>query len=413
MKKKWFASEMAFKIYSLLLAIFLWVFAIYDLDPESTKVIRNIPVRYSNLDALERAGYTIYEEDDLFTDFVVKGKRIALGKLSKQNVRASITFSEFREGTYDISVDAILPQNDMSVSKKSPATISVKIEQLLQKPLKVGIIYSGTNSSGKLASAELATEEITVKGPATAVNRVKSAKISLDYSTVASTESGTSNVRLYDYDGNDITNDRNLSISTDKISWTQKLYNVKDVAVDIVFSNSSYTMDDLKLSENAVKLCCDSEQSLDFESVNTLPVSSEDAKKLKNGESIEVTLDLPDHVSVIRQNSDGRWVIDDSGVVKIAGKVMHVEKIPVNTGRNLEITDTNDNKNYSLKNVPDYIFIKCVDSDRSDELWEAVFKVSAKNLENGEHKVKITAELPDNTSIMESYEVTLVVSDKE
>ena len=29
MKKKWFASDLAFKIYSVLIAIFLWVFVIY------------------------------------------------------------------------------------------------------------------------------------------------------------------------------------------------------------------------------------------------------------------------------------------------------------------------------------------------------------------------------------------------
>ena len=133
MKKKWFASDLAFKIYSVLIAIFLWVFVIYDQNPESTKIVRNIPISYSNLDSLERAGYTVVKEDDLLVDFKIKGKRVSLGSLAKNSVRASISFSDLSEGEYNIMIDSRLPQNDMSVVDKSPESITVKVEKLITK----------------------------------------------------------------------------------------------------------------------------------------------------------------------------------------------------------------------------------------------------------------------------------------
>ena len=37
--KKAFASDTAFRIYSVLIAILLWAFVVYNQNPESTKVI--------------------------------------------------------------------------------------------------------------------------------------------------------------------------------------------------------------------------------------------------------------------------------------------------------------------------------------------------------------------------------------
>lgn len=411
MNKKWFASDLAFKIYSLLIAIFLWVFVIYDQNPDSTKIIRNIPVTYSNLDSLERSGYTVLKEDDLSVDFVVKGKRISLGNLSKDSVRASVTFSDFREGEYNLSIDARLPENSMSVTDRSPATVRVKVEKLISKELPISIIYTGTNEQGKLASGELKTETVTVSGPESVLNLVKSAKVSLDYAQVSAAETGTADIHIYDSDGNDMTYDKNIRLSTDRTIWSQKIYNVKEAALEIVFAaNEAYTMEELKISEDAVKLCSDGAKDIDIDKAPTLPISAEDAEKVKNGESITVVLDLPEHVNLLKQDEYGRWEIDETSSVKISGKVMHVEKIPLTLDDNLKITDKNGGKKYSLSELPEYIFIKTGDEDPA-ELWEAVFEISAKDLQNGEHKVKITAKLPENAEIMDEYTAKLTVSD--
>ena len=137
MKKKWYASDMAFKIYSLLIALLLWVFVIYDQNPESTKVIRNVPVYYSNIDALENEGYTVCRgEEELAVDLKIKGRRLTLGKLSKKSVNAYVTFGDLKSGEYDLSVAAVLPESGLSVADKRPATIHVKVEKLVEKKIK-------------------------------------------------------------------------------------------------------------------------------------------------------------------------------------------------------------------------------------------------------------------------------------
>lgn len=258
MKKKWYASDMAVKIYSLLIALLLWVFVIYDQNPESTKVIRNVPVYYSNLDALENEGYTVCRgEEELAVDLKIKGRRLTLGKLSKKSVNAYVTFGDLKSGEYDLSVAAVLPESGLSVADKRPATIHVKVEKLVEKKIDVGIEYSGSNEEGKLASAELKTTAVTVSGPESVINKVSSAKIALDYETVMSQSEGQSKIILYDSDLNDITENKNIKLSDREILWESKIYNVKDVSLEMIFAGSGeYTMEELKISENAVKLCC-------------------------------------------------------------------------------------------------------------------------------------------------------------
>lgn len=413
MKKKWYASDMAFKIYSLLIALLLWVFVIYDQNPESTKVIRNVPVYYSNLDALENEGYTVCRgEEELAVDLKIKGRRLTLGKLSKKSVNAYVTFGDLKSGEYDLSVAAVLPESGLSVADKRPATIHVKVEKLVEKKIDVGIEYSGSNEEGKLASAELKTTAVTVSGPESVINKVSSAKIALDYETVMSQSEGQSKIILYDSDLNDITENKNIKLSDREISWESKIYNVKDVSLEMIFAGSGeYTMEELKISENAVKLCCSDDKTLDFDSVKTYPVSEADVEKIKAGESVEVTLNLPQHVSVLRQDANGRWTIADNNSVKIEGKVVHVEKIPLKSETNFEIRSRAEGKEYSITEKPEFVFVKCSESD-SGQLWNTVFYVNAANLDDGEHTLAVEADLPEGAQMMQNYEAKITVKSK-
>lgn len=414
MKKKWYASDMAFKIYSVLIAILLWIFVIYDQNPESTKIIRNIPVYYSNLDELEKEGYTVLRgEEEPSVDLKIKGKRLTLGKLAKKSVSAYVTFGEMKSGEYDLSVEARLPSSEFSVIDKKPGNIHVTIEKLAEKKLDVGIDYFGENEDGKLASAQPEVQTITVTGAESVINTVESAKFSIDYNSVFQKSESESAIQIYDKDGNDITDNVNIKLSDKNIKWKSKIYNVKDVSVDMVFADDvEYTVDELRISESAVKLCCNDDKTLDFDSVQTKPVSAEDAEKIKEGESIEVELKLPEHVSILRQESNGRWTVAENNKVKIEGKVSHVEKIPLKTGENLDIYAKDENKEYVVVSKPEYIFVKCAE-EVSGDVWNTVFYINADNLSDGEHAVPIEANLPENAQMVENYDAKIVIKSKK
>lgn len=414
MKKKWYASDTAFKVYSLLIAVLLWIFVIYDQNPESTKYVRNIPVYYSNIDALENEGYTVLlNEEDLSVDLKIKGKRLTLGGLSKKNINAYVTFHTLKSGEYDLNVTAQMPGNDLSVIDKNPSSVHVIVEKLAKKELDIGIEYSGINEEGKLASAEPKNQTVTVTGPESVINKVDSAKIMVDYGDVFANDEGVNSIHIYDEDKNDITDNKNIKISESEVRWNRKIYNVKDVSIDMVFEREDdYTVEELKISENAVKLCCSDDQTLDFDSVKTKAVTAQDAEKIKEGESIEVELELPKHVNVLRQDANGRWTVAENDTVRIEGKVVHVEKIPLKSDENLQLRSKDDSKEYYISEKPEYVFVKCSDENGTQQLWDTVFYVDVKDLTEGEHTVAITADLPDGAQFMENYEMKVIVNTK-
>lgn len=61
--KKAFSSDTAFRIYSVLIAILLWAFVVYNQNPESTKTVTGITVSYANEAELESQGLVILKSE--------------------------------------------------------------------------------------------------------------------------------------------------------------------------------------------------------------------------------------------------------------------------------------------------------------------------------------------------------------
>ena len=104
--KKAFASDTAFKIYSVLIAILLWAFVVYNQNPESTKIVSGIKISYTNAAELESQGLVILKNDwEPTLDITIKG-RLSIGRVDSSNVSASVTVPEMRAGEYDVSINA-------------------------------------------------------------------------------------------------------------------------------------------------------------------------------------------------------------------------------------------------------------------------------------------------------------------
>lgn len=97
--------------------------------------------------------------------------------------------------------------------------------------------------------------------------------------------------------------------------------------------------------------------------------------------------------------------------MKIEGKVVHVEKIPLKSETNFEIRSRAEGKEYSITEKPGFVFVKCSESD-SGQLWNTVFYVNAANLDDGEHTLAVEADLPEGAQMMQNYDAKITVKSK-
>ena len=82
MKEK-LGNDLVLKIFSLVLAILLWLFVINTEDPVITKSFSNIPVDMLNEQVLDELNRTYKITEGSTVSFTVKGKKTVLDKLKK------------------------------------------------------------------------------------------------------------------------------------------------------------------------------------------------------------------------------------------------------------------------------------------------------------------------------------------
>ena len=80
MKEK-LGNDLVLKIFSLVLAILLWLFVINTEDPVITKSFSNIPVDMLNEQVLDELNRTYKITEGSTVSYTVKGKKTVLDKL--------------------------------------------------------------------------------------------------------------------------------------------------------------------------------------------------------------------------------------------------------------------------------------------------------------------------------------------
>lgn len=294
--KKAFASDTAFRIYSVLIAILLWAFVVYNQNPESTKVISGIKVSYTNAAELEKQGLVILKsEREPTLDITVKGRRLSIGKVDGSNVAASVTVPEIRAGEFEVTIDASLPISDVSIIDKKPYIMKVVVENLKTVQVPVEIKYSGSpKDAATSVQTTVSPDVISVSGPESVVSRVQSAVVTLDVNELSDGANLVEKYKLIAKDGSDLTDDVNLQMNTDVVSVVPSVYHTKDVAVEVQYAGSlpeGYSIKSHAVSPATVSL---GSKGLEIDNVSSVKTEPVDLSQLTEGKKVRAKLAIPE-----------------------------------------------------------------------------------------------------------------------
>jgi YbbR domain-containing protein len=224
-------SNTANKIISVIIAILLWTYVIGMVDPTKTTTIRDVPVQLLNEDSLTSKGLALSGEMDYTVDIVVEGKRADLTNLSAADFTAEADlFTGFIGKNY---IPIVIAAPDfVTVMDVRPNKIAVAIEELavVNKPIRV--VFTGQLSDEVEAGGVITQPEfIEVTGAKSEVDAVAYIKAQVNASRL-STEPRTIEAEAVavNRDGDEVTN---IRLSTNIISVTARLYNVKEVPLNV------------------------------------------------------------------------------------------------------------------------------------------------------------------------------------
>ncbi len=400
--KKIFASDNAFKVYSVFIAILLWVFVVYNQNPQSTKNIDGIGITYTNIAELESAGLTIRKDGrGPAISVSVKGRRLSISKIDASNVSASVTIPNIREGEYEVAVETKLPLTDVSIVDKKPYTIKVVVEKIKRISMPVEVKYTGNPKNEQThIEAEAMPQQISMWGPQSVIDTIASVTATFDVSTAVEGNSANTKCKIISKDGKDITNDTNINLDAETIALVPTVYKTKDVPIEVRYVGEmphDYAISAVEITPAVLRIGSKDNLIDTIEKIITEPIN---ISELNKNEKFSVNLIIPDNVAN---------VFSVTGVqvsISVAGRVSKTIDI-----ENISFLNGDSTKKYEAKNLPVSVTISGA-KNLLDSVSSGAY-VDVSGLHNGTYTLPLVFDLPYDVSLLGYYSVNVTVSDKE
>lgn len=296
------------KILSVIVAIFMWTYVINSTNPTVNKVFRSIPVVIKNQEKLEESGYIIVGGDQNFTTTIkLKGTRERIIGLKAENIYASVDISHLREGIQSLAINVDTPSG-VSVENSDPNQINLNIQKLITKKLPVNLIYNDNIKDGRIVEVnELKPKEITVKGPASLVNKVDRCEVRVDDLNLLDGKVHNLNLKVVDRSGKVI---EDVTRSDDDVNISFRVYETKKVNIKLnTFGVVNSLYEEVSRSINPESIVIKAPESVikETEEILTKPLN---INGLRYNASGEVELDLPESVEIYNGENKVNYKIE-------------------------------------------------------------------------------------------------------
>lgn len=298
---------------SVFVAFALWLYVISVVSPGSEKTFYNVPVKLQNEGVLEERGLMVTSSmKNVEVDLRLSGNRTDLDILNNSNISVNVDVSRIYEAgeheiTYTVSYPGEVPNNAISVQKRTPDTVTVVVEERSTKTIKVLAEYDTSKLPDDYfpdtENVELDYEEFQITGPTRIIKQVDAAKILVDLDKDMERFNDYCPYVLVDKDGNEIEiSDDDKGLLTDnlekrgEIHASLRVLRLKEVTLEVtVVDGGGATSENTQiLIEPATIQVAGSEQLL--EDLETLNIGTVELGKLLTDTTLEFEIILPDGI---------------------------------------------------------------------------------------------------------------------
>ena len=421
--KAFFAKDLLWKIFSIVVAVFLWFFVMNTLNPTETKTF-SANITFTNESVLGDNNITILNEEEIKQTRVsirVTGTRPALDELSKAENRSGITaYIDLKQlstmgdvdGVQEVSLNVTpkLPGNiytySYEIASYSPNMVDAQIDALKSEIMKVQFDVTGELAPGYNADAPVCdTDTVTVTGPESEFNMVSSVRAGIDLTDKDGDVSVAVAPAVYDIDGNIMEN-----------------FTVDPSVIDVSVGISRRWQIPVVEPEVTGEL----DENLVLESIDYSPKYIEvegDIDEINDVESIHLpAIDLSTIESTQTTTYDVRPSLKDTDIQLVDGSPTEVTvTVTVTAKASRDITISGDDISVTglgsglSAQVSDVRLTLSGEETAIDALTTAQLSpsVDLSGLGSGWHSVELSLTLPDNVEVRNIPNVSVFVESTE
>lgn len=227
------SQNLGYKLLSIVLAMLMWSYVITS-NPSITrdKWVNNVEISLTGQSALRDRGFAISTDTSALESARVKVEvaQSSYAQVNGENVRVELDVSGIRQsGKQQVKLSGVTAYG--RAIQVIPESVELDVEMLDQRYVPVNVELVGEKAEGKWYNvSRINPSQITVSGPASLVQQVTSAQVSMEV-----TDNETSVVRaerfvLLDASGNEMDSET-LVCSTNSVNVGMDIYPTKTISV--------------------------------------------------------------------------------------------------------------------------------------------------------------------------------------
>lgn len=285
---------------SLVIAVFLWMYVMGEVDPETKYRISNIEINFVNTEALAERGLAVVYDDDIGISAIIKGSRSEVNETKNSGLVATVDVSSCSEGTNTEELELSLPDG-ISLDSISDDTVEFEVEEIAEEEKPVEIEFIGEDTSDSEYEPwvyDIEPETVTVSGAESSVAKVDAVKGTVTRN-MAEANSRSIDVELVPVteDGKEV---RGLTLDYSTASMQMQLMKTKDVSISITAQNleSGFEIDTVRGADSVRVIGAADviDEIQEIEAYVDLSGVTSEAKR-------EISIQLPDNVYLYNEDN--------------------------------------------------------------------------------------------------------------
>ncbi len=245
-------------VFSVFVALAIWLLVVIYVSPQTTRVIQNVKVKIDDT-VPSQFGLQVFGEDEFYVDVTVKGKKYQISNvgLSAEDISVTaVTNSVDSAGVYTLQLKAEPGSDNKSytISSLTAKTIEVYFDTektasfVIEPDIKTGD-FPIAGEGFTCGDINLSETAVTITGPSTQVNMVEkvTAQLVLD---APLTSNKSAETKLTVLDDKNKSNFEYLTMNIEKVVVTIPVLRVKQLDTVVTFKNApdSLVLNPLKYS---------------------------------------------------------------------------------------------------------------------------------------------------------------------
>lgn len=295
-------SNLTPKIFSVIIAIFLWSYVMGIENPEWPKEYKNIDVEFTNVEVLDRQNLIVMDPQEAKINVSVTGRKLDMGGFTAaNNIVARLDLSGYSEGQVRVPVLVSLKDSASTVriTKYEPTDVLVNIDKIVTEKKTVNIRQEG-NISDDYTIGDIVSkpETILLRGPRSWVNEVTEVFTVVSLGDRLTSANITLPIQLQNKQGEDVVG---LEKIPSVVDVSIPIFRKATLPIEVVLENElpeNYVITKMEVSPSSIVIK-GGNNVVDLTSIKTKPI---DVNLLLEDPSLEVELDLLENIDLIDPN---------------------------------------------------------------------------------------------------------------